>query len=225
LAGIFLFDLGDSLLLAAQPNKPAFPFSAEMELPIAKTKSLYMVIDLVNKLAILKARGVVLRTWDLQNVDWIGDLITHSHTLRLKAKEPMISPLPISPPPMANKTGASEGDEEFTTNPTPPKALTVSDMPVRYELAFDDHLIVIIQPHRLPSFWDNVFQQMGNWTNRVAAHMATWKGKLGQPHQSYLVLSMDPADAQAFYWAVVPPMAWLVFPETPKDASNLKNPS
>lgn len=217
-----MFSLGDSLLLAAQPNKSAFTISADTELPIAKTKSLYMVIDLVNHLAILKARGVVLRTFGLQKVDWIGDPITQAHTLRLKAKEPMISPLPISPPPIAHKTGASDSEEESTTSATPLKALTVSDMPIRYKLEFDDHLIVIIQPHRLPSFWDNVFQQMGNWTNRVAAHMATWKGKLGQPYKSYLVLSMDPADAQAFYWAVVPPMAWLVFAEISQDTRNVK---
>lgn len=77
---------------------------------------------------------------------------------------------------------------------------------------FDNHMVVIVQPHHLSTFWDNTFQQLASWTGRVAAHVSTWKEVFGHPAAPYLVLSMEPADAQAFYWAVVAPMPWLVFP-------------
>ncbi len=180
---------------------------------MAKTKSLYIIIDLPNKLAVLKARGVTLRTFPLQNIKWIGNPIGHSFSLNLKAKDPLISPLLISPPPVSNKTAQAEGEEEsLSHNPPPAKALTVTDMPLRYDLFFDNHIVVIVQAHHLSTFWDNAFQQLASWTGRVAAHVSTWKEIFGQPADPYLVLSMEPADAQAFYWAVVAPMPWLVFP-------------
>ena len=202
-----------SLILAASSPQASSPHPLDTELVMAKTKSLYMVVDLPNNLAVLKARGIALRTFPLQDIKWIGNPIGHPISLHLKAKDPMISPLLISPPPVIHKTVQAEGEEETSSqNPPPAKALTVSDMPFRYELIFDNHIAVIVQPHHLSAFWDNAFQQLASWTGRVAANVSTWKGMFGQPSKPYLVLSMEPADAQAFYWAVVAPMPWLVFP-------------
>ena len=207
-----LCGIGISLALTAPPHKPPSP-PVLPELAIAKTKSLYMVIDIPKNLAVLKARGIAIRTFPLQTIKWIGDPLSQPSRLQLKGKEPMVSPLSITPPPTSDKATIPEGEEEPSNSPA--KALTVSDMPFRYELAFQDHLIVIVQPDHLPSFWGNAWQQMGGWKDRVAAHMSTWKVVFGQPSNPYLVLSMEPADAQAFYWAVVPPMPWLVVPSTP----------
>ncbi|MDH5563689.1 MAG: hypothetical protein OEY91_08730 [Nitrospirota bacterium] len=210
--GLSLSGLGASLALDIPPRRPPTP-PRLTELAIAKTKSLYMVIDIPKNLAVLKARGIAIRTFPLQTIKWIGDPLSQPLSLQLKGKEPMVSPLSITPPPTSDKATVPDGEEEPPISPA--KALTVSDMPFRYELAFQDHLNVIIQPDHLPSFWGNAWQQMGGWKDRVAAHMSTWKAAFGQPSISYLVLSMEPAEAQAFYWAVVPPMPWLVVPGTP----------
>ena len=216
LAEFFLSGLAVSLILAASSPQASVSSPLDTELVMAKTKSLYMVIDLPNNLAVLKARGITLRTFPFQTTEWIGNPIDRPFTLRLKTKDPLVSPLLISPPPVSNKTVQVEGEEEMSTqNPPPPKALTVSDMPLRYDLIFDNqdnHIVVIVQPHHLSTFWDNTFQQLASWTGRVAAHVSTWKEWFGQPAVPYLVLSMEPADAQSFYWAVVAPMPWLVFP-------------
>lgn len=213
LAGCFLSGLTVSGILAAPSPKISSPPPVETELTMAKTKSLYLVVDLPNNLAVLKARGIALRTFPIQAINWIGNPINRPFSLRLKAKDPMISPLLISPPPVTNKTAPADGDDETSQSPPPAKALTVSDMPLRYDLEFDDQIVVIIQPHHLPTFWDNAFQQFASWSNRVAAHVSTWRQVFGQSADPYLVLSMEPADAQAFYWAIVAPMSWLVFPE------------
>ncbi len=210
--GLSFSGIGISLALAAPPHKPPSP-PVLTELAIAKTKSLYMVIDIPKNLAVLKARGIAIRTFPLQDIAWIGDPLSQPSSLKLKGKEPMVFPLSMTLPPASPKPNMPEVEEEPSNSP--PKALTVSDMPLRYELAFHDHLIIIIQPDHLHSFWDNAWQQMGGWKDRVAAHMSTWKVAFGQPSNPYLVLSMKPADAQAFYWAVVPPMPWLVVPSAP----------
>lgn len=213
LAGFCLSGLAVSGILAASSPKTSSPPPVETELAMAKTKSLYLVVDLPNKRAVLKARGVALRTFPIHAFNWIGSPISRPFSLRLKAKDPMISPLLISPPPVTNITSPADGDEETATSPPPAKALMVSDMPLRYDLEFDDQIMVMIQPHHLPTFWDNAFQQFASWSSRVAAHVWTWKEMFDQSAEPYLVLSMEPADAQAFYWAVVAPMPWLVFPE------------
>ncbi|MDR4494887.1 MAG: hypothetical protein AB7P17_14970 [Nitrospirales bacterium] len=212
LAGLYLTELEGSHILAAPAPKAPFSPPVETELALAKTKSLYMVVDLPNNLAVLKARGITLRTFPLQGINWIGSPLGLPLNLHLKGKDPMISPLPISPPPVIDNTAPLDEDKELSNSPPPAKALTVSDMPLRYDLVFDNQIVVIVQPHHLPAFWDNAFQQFASWAGRVAAHVATWKEMFGQSSDLYLVLSMEPADAQAFYWAIVAPMPWLVFP-------------
>lgn len=212
LAGFYLSGVVVSRILAAPSPNTSAPAPAETELAMAKTKSLYMVVDLPNNLAVLKARGITLRTFRIHAIDWIGSPIQQSFSPHLKAKDPMISPVLISPPPITSKTALVDGDEETSQTPPQSKALTVSDMPLRYKLLFDDQIVVMIQPNHLPTFWDNAFQQFAGWSGRVAAHVSTWKEMFGQRSDPYLVLSMEPADAQAFYWAVVAPMPWLVVP-------------
>jgi len=180
------------------PSKPS-PQSVSQELQLAKTKSLYVVVDTTKNLVFLKARGVPLRTFPLTQAKWIGNPPVHSTVMHLDTKDPSVSPIPITPP--SDSTSESPSEE-------PTKPLTVNDMPNRYELAFQEHLTILVQPHHLPSFWDNLVHQIAGWGQRVAARIGTWGGS----HQ-YLVISLDPAEAQALYWAAIPPMSCLVIPE------------
>ena len=182
------------------PGQPkASPHPIGQELQLAKTKSLYVVVDTAKNIVFLKARGIPLRTFPLTQAEWIGDPLIQSTVLHLTTKDPSVSPLPITPPP------PDSSPESSLEEPTTP--LTVNDMPKRYELAFQEHLTILVQPHHLPSFWENMVQQVGGWGQRVGARMVTWVGS----HQ-YLVLSLDPAEAQALYWATIPPMTCLVIP-------------
>jgi len=203
---------GSEYAIALRSPVPKTSTPVTMELSMAKTKTLYMVIDIPHHQAVLKARGIILRTFPLHEIDWIGNPIPQSSSFHLTTKDPMISPLSISPPPASDKTAEAKSEEDQSANAPPLKAQTVSDMPLRYELVFEDGIVVIVQPHHLPSFWNNAFQQMANWTGRMTANVSIWKEAFGQPSEPYLVLSMEPIDAQAFYWAVLPPMPWLVFP-------------
>lgn len=183
----------------AQPKTPPHP--VDQELKLAKTKSLYLVIDTTKNIVFLKARGIPLRMFPLTQASWIGTPLIHSTIVHLKTKEPSVSPIPITPP----SDPSSESPPEEPTKP-----LTVNDMPNRYQLAFEENLTILVQPYHLPSFWENIVHQVAGWGQRVAARIGTWGGS----HQ-YLVLSLDPAEAQALYWATIPPMTCLVILENP----------
>jgi len=178
--------------------KPS-PQPAAHELQLAKTKSLYIVIDTTKNIVFLKARGIPLRTFPLAQAAWIGTPPGHSTVIHLNTKDPSVSPIPITPP--SDSSQESPPDE-------PTKPLTVNDMPNRYKLTFQENLTILVQPHHLPSFWDNMAHQVAGWGQRVAARIGTWGGS----HQ-YLVLSLDPAEAQALYWATIPPMTCLMILE------------
>lgn len=172
---------------------------AGQELQLAKTKSLYVVVDTTQNIAFLKARGIPLQTFPLTQTTWIGDPVIQSTVFHLNMKDPSVSPIPITPAP----------DSSLGTPPEDPTPLlTVNDMPIRYELAFQENLTILVQPNHLPSFWGNMVQQVAAWGQRVGARFGTWNGS----HQ-YLVISLDSAEAQTLYWSTIPPMTWLVIPE------------
>ena len=174
------------------------PNPAGQELQLAKTKSLYVVVDTTKNLVLLKARGIPLRTFSLTQATWIGDPLVHSTVLHLNTKDPSVSPLPITP--VSDSSSGSPPED-----PTQP--LTVNDMPTRYELAFQEHLTILVQPHDLPSFWENMVQQVAAWGQRVGARIGTWNSS-----QQYLVITLHSEEAQSLYWSTIPPMIWLVIP-------------
>lgn len=193
--------LGESCSSQGRPQSKGSPFPARQELQLAKTTSLYVVVDTTKNLVFLKARGIPLRTFPLTQATWIGTPLTHSTVIHLSTKDPSVSPIPITPP--SNSSSASPPEE-------PTKPLTVNDMPNRYTLAFQENLTILVQPHHLPSFWENMVHQIAGWGQRVVARIGTW----GSSHR-YLVISLDPVEAQALYWAAIPPMTCLVIPENP----------
>jgi hypothetical protein len=183
----------------AQPQ--ATPNPVGQELQLAKTKSLYIVVDTTKNIVFLKARGIPLRTFALTQSAWIGDPLDHSTVVHLNTKDPSVSPIPITPP--SNPSTESPPEE-------PAKPLTVNDMPNRYELTFQENLTMLVQPHHLSSFGENMVHQVAGWGQRVAARIGTW----GSSHQ-YLIISLDPAEAQALYWSTIPPITCLVIPANP----------
>ncbi|MDH4359711.1 MAG: hypothetical protein OEW33_03120 [Nitrospirota bacterium] len=191
--------LGESCFSQGRAQSKPPPQPIDQELQLAKTKSLYLVVDTTKNIVFLKARGIPLRTFPLTQSAWIGAPLAHSTIVQLNTKDPLISPIPITPP----SDSSSESPPE-----EPAKPLTVNDMPNHYELAFQENLTILVQPHHLPSFWENMVHQIAGWGQRVAARIGTWSGS-----RQYLVLSLDPTEAQALYWATIPPMTGLVILE------------
>lgn len=200
---LLMLALGEACSSQSGAQQKTSSHPVEQELQMAKTKSLYVIVDTDKNLVLLKARGIPLRTFPLTGIEWIGAPLTHSTVLHLQTKDPSVSPLPISPPSVLSQESPPE-------DPITP--LTVSNMPTRYELTFHESLTILVQPPHLPSFWTNLGHQIAGWGRRVTAKMATWGGS----HQ-YLVLSLDPVEAQALYWAAIPPMTCLVIPGNPAD--------
>ncbi len=174
---------------------------AGQELLLANAQSLYIVVDTIQNIVLLKARGIPLRTFKLKETGWIGDVFTQPTIIHLTSKNPLISPLPIIPP---------QAPSSSSLNDQSAVPLTVTDMPYRYDLTFQENLTILVQPSRLQGFWANVVHQIAGWSQRVAANMGT----RAKSHH-YLVMIIDPAEAQALYWATIPPMNCLILTELP----------
>jgi hypothetical protein len=185
---------GEGVRLRTQPQTPLRPVGQALQPAI--TKSVYIIVDTAEHNVILKARGLPLQILPLRHATWIGKPLMHSMTIHLKTKYPAVSPIPIA----SLSNSSSQGvPEQLLTSPT------VQDLPYRYTLAFQENLTILVQPGHLPSFWDNVVQHLAGWGQRVAAIMSTWSST-----RQYLVIALDPAEAQALYRAANPPMACLV---------------
>ena len=200
---LFILVLGEACSSQSGAQQKTSTPPVEQELQMAKTKSLYFIVDTDKNIVLLKARGIPLRTFPLTGSEWIGAPLTHSTVLHLQTKDPSVSPLPVSPP-------SDSSQESPPEDPITP--LNVSNMPTRYELTFLESMTILVQPPHLASFWANLGHQIAGWGRRVTARMGTWSGS----HQ-YLVLSLDPAEAQALYWATIPPMTCLVIPGNPAE--------
>ena len=108
---------------------------------MAKTKSLYMIVDLPNNHAVLKARGITLRTFPLQAIEWIGSPFGRPLSLHLKVKDPMISPLLISPPPVSNKTAQADGEEEPLSQNPPPATGKVVGLNDHHKVVVENQIV------------------------------------------------------------------------------------
>jgi len=118
----------------------------ESELALAKAGGSYMVIDLAGKEISLKVRGMTLRKWDIGSMRMWGQRIPMK-TLKLKMKSA------LKP---AHRTNITPGKEE--TKPAPGSAspaasanpdlgiLELHDMPLHYDLVFDDEIRVSVKP-------------------------------------------------------------------------------
>jgi hypothetical protein len=118
----------------------------ESELSIARAGGSYMVLDIPGKTISLKARGMVLKSWDIESSRVWGRRIPMK-TLKLKLKSA------LKPPQRANITPGKEQDappkeaSPAKTSSEPDLGiLELKDMPVHYDLVFEDEIRVSVKP-------------------------------------------------------------------------------
>lgn len=116
----------------------------ESELSLAKTGGSYMVIDIAGKSVSLRARGMILRKWDIGSSRSWGKRIPMK-TLKMKTKSA------LRPPQRANITPGKEekpakGSASSASSEPDLGILELKDMPVHYDLIFDEEIRVAIRP-------------------------------------------------------------------------------
>jgi hypothetical protein len=199
-----------SLVTLPQAHAGARPSSADglcdpllrEEVRLAEAPRLYVIVEVTNRHALLKAQGVIVRSCPVLSASFVGgpwDTIGASTVLE---KRPSIEPTPTRPPPPGAETAKRATDV--------PKPLARTAMPTHYELRFTDGLSVLVRQGDADSLWGQVRGGLGGLTHWVKARVLTGWGRLWGAPRRFLLLEMPPEETQAFYWAVRPLMPVVV---------------
>jgi hypothetical protein len=176
------------------------------EVRLAEAPRLYVIVEVAARHALLKAKGVPVRSFSVLNASFVGgpwDTIVASTVLE---KRPSIEPTPTRPPPPGAETAKRATDV--------PKPLARTAMPTHYELRFADGLSVLVHQGGADSLWGQISGRFGSVIHWAKAGVLTAWGRLwGAPRRS-LLLEMASEEAQAFYWAVRPLMPVVIHRET-----------
>jgi hypothetical protein len=173
------------------------------EVRLAEATRLYVIVGVANRHALLKAKGIPVRSFSVLSASFVGgpwDTIVASTVLE---KRPSIEPTPTRPPPPGAETAKRTTD-------VVPQPLARTAMPTYYELRFADGLSVLVHQGGADSLWGQVSGRFGSAIHWAKARVLSgWSRLWGAPRR-FLLLAMPPEEAQAFYWAVRPLMPVVV---------------
>jgi hypothetical protein len=168
----------------------------ECEAALAKTPASYMIIDLEGGAVLLKARGLVLKKWDIRSSrQWGKPVPLKEYKLLGKSA--------LSKPERKNITPGKEDSNKDKTKKDPgePEVLELKDMPVHFTLNFGDDIRVSFRP-RTSRFWPSLlnFGKGVSWF--VYLPLKTLWLALG--HKAFTeieVVMPDEKLAQGVYWS------------------------
>jgi len=170
LAGLLLL-LG-TVLAAQKTNSPSENSYLEEELNLAKSPSFYFIIDLGAKKIDLKARGLVLREWQVQSARFWGKRVPLS-SIKLLRKTSLFAPQrkkivpgsvestePFNPKPKRESKADQVKKKEAATFEL--QALELKDMPKTYRLQLEGAIGIEVRSKEkgfsksLQGTWDSV---------------------------------------------------------------------
>jgi hypothetical protein len=164
----------------------------EAELSLAKGRDCYLIVDIGAKRIYLKAKGVVLREWEIRKVRKWG-IPLPLEPVSLKKKTALF-------PPKREKIRPHEAKSESGTFEL--EALEVTDMPKSFTLTLDRNISLYIRPHT-----EGLFSRI-----KGISHLVKWyvwcplrtvflSLKKDSFHALDLVLTSE-LEAQSFYWVL-----------------------
>lgn len=170
------------------------------ELELASKPSLYFLLNLKEKKLALKARGMVLKEWKLDQVKRWG-LHPPVRILTLEKKSALFAPKrkKIKPGETQNR-----GSFELET-------LELKDMPTIYTLRFSEGLKIYVRPNlkTLPGYLARVgfFFRWYGWFPLQNLFFQIKK----KPVMLLEITTASPEDAKAIYWGLLEGIKGLVF--------------
>lgn len=176
------------------------------EVRLAEAPRLYVIVEVATRTALLKAKGISVRSFPILRVSLVGGPWNTSVASTGLEKRPNIEPTPTRPLPPGAETAKRATDV--------PKPLASTAMPTYYELRFADGLSVLVHQGGPDSLWRQVRGRLGGVVHMVKARILSVWGRLWGTPRRFLLLEMPPEEAQAFYWAVRPLLPVVVHQET-----------
>lgn len=179
----------------------------EDEYSLAQKSRFYAVIDLTQPAIVLKARGVVFKTWKILSVEALGSGIPRK-VLTVAKRSAMAPPeriilKPESDEEAAAKLAATPAPPPGTppAGPPPLDALEVTDMPTQYDIQFSDNVVVdVSQP--ITDRWEKFKVTAKEVWEKALLPLRRLTGKVPVKKGIELRILMSGPDAQATYWAL-----------------------
>jgi len=168
----------------------------ESEASLAKNPVSYMIIDLQEGAVRLKARGLVLKQWDIRSSrQWGKSVPIKEYKLLGKSA--------LSKPERKNITPGKEDNNKDKTKKEPgePEVLELKDMPVHFILNFEENIRVSFRP-KTSRLWPSLmnFGKGVSWF--VFLPLKTlWLGVGGKSFTEIEVVMPNEGESQGVYWS------------------------
>lgn len=203
LAVLFIFLSQDNALSAGNNLKDTEHYRREntileTELKIAGKPFTYLMLDVNTKKIYLKAKGVILKEFNINDIKIFGKRHIVQNYVFIK-RNALFSPKRAEIVPQQNKNGT-------IGNPTGISAQTdtydIEDMPTNYILYFNNDLSISVTPQ----FHNNIFLSALNYIKKKLIHLwnslqLIWNYLKKTPF-TRIETVMDTDDARALYWSL-----------------------
>jgi hypothetical protein len=174
------------------------------ELQLAKSSKIYIILDLEARKVVIKSRGVVLKELLVDSYSQWGTPV-RPRPLPLLRKTALVIP-------ERKEIIPSTQDSE---DPSEPQVLQLDDMPLRYELEFDDGIQISVKPKST-----GVISAVFNLIASLKSYLITrpfgslWNG-LRRKSFTEIILSLSENDARMLYWSFQEGFQCIIWSEPP----------
>ena len=177
------------------------------ELQLAKSSKLYIIFDLPAKKITIKAKGVLLKELPVESYTLWGTPV-RPNPLPLLRKTALVKPERKEIIPKTE-------DTEDAENASEPEVLQLEDMPLRYELKFDDGIEISVKPKST-----GVISTLFNLIASLKSYLITrplgtlWNG-LRRQNFTEIVLVLNENDARSLYWSFQEGFQCIIWGDSP----------
>lgn len=163
----------------------------EEEVKLSARPQLYLVLDLSERVIVIKGRGIEL--YRLQVVDW-----------RASDERPLDKAFTLRARPTISRPRVVPGQDP-TLDP-----IELRHMPVDYDLLFDPGLTVMVTPPPSERPWLWLKTVLRGWWERSRAWRGATSSTNSRPGPAYLRLVLSQEAAQSLAWSVTDGMPLVI---------------
>lgn len=170
----------------------------ETELRIAGKPLTYLTLDINNKKIFLKAKGIILREFNIVDIKILGKRYIGQSYIFTKRKA-LFSPKRTEITPQQPKNETADNSSSMSAQAD---TFDIEDMPTNYILYFNNDLSISVTPQ----FYKNIFLSALNYIKKKLIHLwnslqLIWNYLKKTPF-TRIETAMDTDDARALYWSL-----------------------
>jgi hypothetical protein len=163
---------------------------------LAASRQVYLLIDLINNVIVIKGRGLELYRLPIHS--WTGaDPGSLNGSFRLRGRPPVIRPKVVAP-------------ADSSAPPALPEPISLRDMPAEYDLVFDPNLTIAVAPPLHEQPWLRAQSHFREWWQQAFGWVHLGPTSKPSPAGPRLRLTMTRDAAKSLAWTVTDGMPLLI---------------